>query len=162
MVGELKMSAATRQTSSIGDALGDSVLDIERSSVPRSLDGWVEGYKLAWENRDSDAVAALFTPDATYRSNIFEDAHRGRAGVMAYWESVTRSQSDVRVQMGNPFVDGSRVSVEFWTTMKVDLEEVTLPGCLLLDFDDNWLCRRLREYWHFAPGTKEPPAGWGE
>jgi len=141
---------------------GNNVLNIERSGVPRKLDAWVEGYRLAWENRDAKAVAALFTPDATYRSNIFEDAHQGRAGIEAYWESVTSSQSDVRVQMGRPFVDGSRVSVEFWTNMKVDLAEVTLPGCLLMDFDDNWLCRGLREYWHFAPGLMEPPAGWGE
>jgi limonene-1,2-epoxide hydrolase len=138
------------------------VLDIERSDVARTLDAWVEGYRLAWENRDAKAAAALFTPDATYRSNIFEDAHQGRAGVEAYWESVSSSQSDVRVQMGRPFVDGSRVSVEFWTNMKVDQEEVTLPGCLLLDFDDDWLCRGLREYWHFGPGSMEPPAGWGE
>ena len=138
------------------------MVNIERSSVPGTLGGWVEGYRLAWENRDAEAVTALFTPDGTYRSNIFEAAHQGQDGVKAYWESVTSSQSDVRVRMGRPFVDGSRVSVEFWTNMKVDQEEVTLPGCLLLDFDDNWLCRGLREYWHFAPGSMEPPVGWGE
>ena len=143
-------------------ALFNNVLNIERSSLPGTLDAWVEGYRLAWENGDAEAAAALFTPDATYRSNIFEEAHRGRAGVEAYWESVTSSQGDVRVQMGRPFVDGSRVSVEFWTNMKVQDEEVTLPGCLLMDFDDNWLCRRLREYWHYAPGLMEPPVGWGE
>ena len=127
-----------------------------------ALNAWVEGYRLAWENRDAPAAAALFTPDATYRSNIFEDVHTGRDGVKAYWESATDSQSDVRVRMGRPFVDGSRVSVEFWTNMKVEQEEVTLPGCLLLDFDDTGLCRSLREYWHFAPGRLEPPVGWGE
>ena len=130
--------------------------------MPQALDDWVEGYRLAWVNGDARAVAALFTADGTYRSNIFEDAHQGQAGVEAYWESVTSTQSDVRVQMGRPFVDGSRVTVEFWTNMKVDEAEVTLPGCLLLDFDDNWLCRALREYWHFAPGSMDPPRGWGE
>ena len=129
--------------------------------MPQTLDAWLEGYRLAWENRDAEAVAELFTQDSTYRSNIFEDAYQGRAGVKAYWESVTSSQSDVRVQMGRPFVDGSRVTVEFWTNMKVDNEEITLPGCLLLDFDDKWLCRGLREYWHYAPGSMEPPADWG-
>jgi hypothetical protein len=94
--GSLKNDQPTQPPQSIGICLGNSVLDIERSSVPRTLDAWVEGYKLAWENRDAEAVAALFTADATYRSNIFEDAHLGRAGVKAYWESVTSSQSDVR------------------------------------------------------------------
>ena len=138
------------------------MLMVERSGVPQTLDDWVEGYRLAWENRDALAAAALFTPDGTYRSNIFEDAHQGRDGVKAYWETVTTSQSDVRVQMGRPFVDGYRVTVEFWTNMKVDGAEVTLPGCLLLDFDESWMCRALREYWHFVPGSMEPPLGWGE
>jgi hypothetical protein len=110
---------------------------------------------------DADAAAALFTPDATYRDNIFEDPHRGPEGVRSYWESVTAPQSDVRVLMGRPFVDGSRVAVEFWTTMKYDGAETTLPGCLLLDFDDNWQCRALREYWVTAEGSVEPPTVWG-
>ena len=129
--------------------------------MSQTLNAWVEGYRLAWENRDPEAVAELFSEDSTYRSNILEDAYQGRAGVKAYWESVTSSQSDVRVQMGRPFVDGSRVTVEFWTNMKVDNEDVTLPGCLLLDFDDDWLCKALREYWHYAPGLMEPPTDWG-
>jgi nuclear transport factor 2 (NTF2) superfamily protein len=130
--------------------------------VSGSLEGWIEGYRLAWENRDSEAVAELFTTDATYRSNIFEEVHSGRDGVTAYWQSVTSSQNEVRVRTGRPFIDGSRVAVEFWTTMRVAGDEVTLPGCLLLDFDDHWLCSRLREYWHFGQGRSEPPDGWGE
>ena len=127
-----------------------------------TLDDWIEGYRLAWVNRDAEAAAALFTEDATYRSNIFEEPHHGRAGVKAYWESVTSTQSEVAVMMGSPFVDGSRVAVEFWTMMEVGGDEVTLPGCLLLDFDGEGFCRRLREYWHFNPGRREPPQGWGE
>lgn len=126
------------------------------------LDEWLQGYRLAWENRDAESAAALFTPDATYRSNIFEAPYQGRDGVRNYWQTVTKSQSEVSVQMGRPFVDGSRVAVEWWTTMKVDGAETTLPGCLLLDFDDHWVCRRLREYWQFAPGRTDPPAEWGE
>ena len=130
--------------------------------MPASAQEWIEGYRQAWENRDPDAAAALFTPDGTYRSNIFEEPHRGRDGVRAYWESVTGTQSEVDVRMGRPFVDGSRVAVEWWTQMKSDGEEIRLTVCLLLDFDDNWLCRRLREYWQFAPGLGEPPGEWGQ
>jgi hypothetical protein len=129
--------------------------------MAKGIEDWIEGYRLAWETADSSAVGTLFSADATYRSNIFEDAHQGREGVEAYWTSVTSAQSDVGVRMGRPFVDGSRVAVEFWTNMKVDGDEVTLPGCLLLDFDDNGLCTALREYWHFQPGSYSPPPGWG-
>lgn len=130
--------------------------------MARTVEEWIEGYRLAWERRDAEAAAGLFTTDTAYRANILEAPYQGRDGVRDYWRSVTASQSDVRVRMGRPFVDGSRVTVEFWTNMRVDGDEVTLAGCLLLDFDEEWACRRLREYWHFAPGTADPPAGWGE
>jgi uncharacterized protein (TIGR02246 family) len=126
-----------------------------------TVSDWIEAYRRAWEERDAEAAAALFTSDATYRSNIFEEPHQGRDGVRAYWESVTSTQSDVRVRMGRPYVDGDRVAVEFWTNMKVDGDDVTLPGCLLLDFDAEGRCRRLREYWHFEPATAKPPPEWG-
>jgi nuclear transport factor 2 (NTF2) superfamily protein len=127
-----------------------------------TVNEWIAGYRLAWEARDPNAAAELFSADSTYRSNIFEEPHRGQDGVRAYWESVTASQTDVRVLMGRPVVEGRRVTVEFWTNMRVDGEPVTLPGCLLLDFDDMGLCRRLREYWHYMPGELDPPEGWGE
>jgi hypothetical protein len=130
--------------------------------MARTLAEWIDGYRIAWESRDAVAAAGLFTPEATYRSNIVESAHQGQEGVRAYWESVTASQSDVQVRMGRPFGDGPRVAVEFWTTMNFDGEAFTLPGCLLLDFTEEWQCWRLREYWHFVPGNHHPPEEWGQ
>lgn len=127
-----------------------------------TLEEWVEAYRRAWEHGDAEAAASLFTDSATYRSNIFEEPHSGREGVASYWASVTENQSQVSVRMGRPFADGRRVAVEFWTNMKVAGDEVTLPGCLLLDFDDGWLCTGLREYWHFEPGAHQPPSEWGQ
>lgn len=122
---------------------------------------WVEAYRIAWETRDPNAAAALFTENGSYRNNIFEEPHRGRDGVAAYWAGVTAAQSEPAVQMGEPFVDGDRVAVEFWTTMLDAGDELTLPGCLLLKFDDDGLCRDLREYWMTASEIRQPFPGWG-
>jgi len=122
---------------------------------------WIDAYRQAWEDRDPEAAASLFTEDAWYRSNIYEDPHEGRDGVTAYWSGVTSAQSDVSVQMGQPSVEGDRVTVEFWTNMAVEGDPVTLAGCLLLDFAPDGRCRRLREYWNFEQGTHAPPPGWG-
>lgn len=122
---------------------------------------WTDAYRKAWETADSEAAAALFTDDATYRSDIYEDPHRRRSGVVEYWTGVTSAQSEITVRMGRPFVDGSRVAVEFWTNMVVEDSPVTLAGCLLLTFDDSGLCSDLREYWHFTDGDHRPPEDWG-
>lgn len=122
---------------------------------------WVAAYGAAWEARDPAAAAVLFTDDASYRSLIYEAPHRGQEGVAEYWRTVTASQSDVRVQMGRPFVDGDRVAVEFWTNMNADVAPVTLAGCLLLDFAADGRCRRLREYWNFAAESADPPPEYG-
>jgi ketosteroid isomerase-like protein len=126
------------------------------------VNDWIEGYRRAWEAADTKSAGALFSEDASYRSNIFEEPHAGRAGVEEYWATVTAVQSRVEVRMGAPVVEGERVAVEFWTTMLAEGAELTLPGCMLLRFDDDGLCTDLREYWHMLPEMREPPPGWGE
>lgn len=122
---------------------------------------WSDRYRDAWVEADSDAVAALFTEDGSYRSNIYEEPHLGRTGIIEYWSGVTGTQSHAEVRMGEPIVSGNDAAVEFWTTMDVDATPVTLAGCLLLRFDASGLCSELREYWNFEPGTRQPPPGWG-
>ena len=122
---------------------------------------WIDGYRRAWEAGDTDLVLTLFTEDASYRSNPFEESHVGHDGIRAYWDGVTSQQRDARVSMGRPFVDGNRVAVEWWTTMVSEGEEVTLPGCLLLRFESDGRCSDLREYWHFTLWSREPFEDWG-
>jgi ketosteroid isomerase-like protein len=123
---------------------------------------WGEAYRRAWETADSAAAGALFSENTSYRSNIYEEPHRGRAGVEAYWTAVTAVQSEVRVWMGAPVIEGDRVIVEFWTRMNAGGEPLTLPGCLLMRFDDDGLCSDLREYWQTLPELRDPWSGWGE
>ena len=64
--------------------------------------------------------------------------------------------------MGAPFIDGTRAVAEFWTTMLVAGDELTLPGCLLLRFNGEGQCADLRESWHTSPDIRQPFEGWGE
>jgi SnoaL-like domain len=126
------------------------------------VDEWAEAYARAWEEADDDAVGALFTVNATYRSSPFQEPYRGRDAIEAYWREVTSSQSKVFVAMGAPVVCGRRAVVEWWTQMDNDGTPVTLPGALILDFDEAGLCEGLREYWNLEVGLRIPPYdGWG-
>jgi ketosteroid isomerase-like protein len=123
---------------------------------------WVEEYGRAWREKDSDAVVALFTEDAEYRSSPFRVPDTGSDGIHGYWTRATSTQEEADVVMGTPIVDGNKVAVEWWATMRDDGEEITLPGCLLLRFAPDGRCEALREYWHVEPGRHEPHPGWGE
>jgi hypothetical protein len=127
------------------------------------VEEWAERYRRAWEEADDEAAAALFTDDATYKSDPFADPHRGCEAIRAYWRQVTASQANVTVVMGRPVVEGSRAVVEWWTQMDAEGSPLTLPGALILDFSDDGRCRALREYYNFKPGERmPPPSDWGE
>ncbi len=126
-----------------------------------TIERWIEEYRRAWEDADGDAVTALFTEGASYRSHPFREPHLGHEGIREYWRCATATQSEVRVMMGRPSVDGNRVAVEWWSTMNDEGEEVTLPGCLLLRFAEDGRCEDLREYWVVEPGRRAPFPGWG-
>ena len=126
------------------------------------VEDWLERYRLAWEEADPDAAAALFTEDAVYRSNPFREPHLGRDGVRAYWEQATATQSNARVRIGRPITQGRKTAVEWWATMLDDGAEITLPGILFLRFSPDGLCEELRETWNVAEELVEPPPGWGD
>jgi len=110
-----------------------------------SVRQWANAYARAWEHSDPEAVVALFTPNASYRSLIFSEPHLGTDGIRAYWERATATQGDVHVWMGDPLVDGERATLEWWTIMNEEDEgPITLPGCLL-GTPGRWWCQHGAE-----------------
>ena len=65
------------------------------------------------------------------------------------------------VRFGKPVVEGSRAAVEYWTTMKEKVEDVTLAGCIMLHFAKNGLCKELRDYWVLQTGKQQAPTQLG-
>ena len=124
--------------------------------------GWLERYRQAWIARDAEAAGRLFTDDALYREQPFQDAFAGRAAIEAYWSKVTASQTKVELRYGRPVVDGHRLAVEWWANLETTAGPITLAGEFLLTFAESGKCRELREYWLLTQARVEPPLGWGE
>jgi hypothetical protein len=122
---------------------------------------WLAGYRRAWEEADTPGVLELFAADARYRSHPLRPAHAGHEGIAAYWTRACADQEDVSVRFGEPVVDGDRVAVEWWTTMRAGGGPLTLVGCLFLAFGGDGRCRDLREYWNLAGALVDPPPDWG-
>lgn len=127
------------------------------------LEHFLDGYRIAWEERDSDALVKLFTTDAEYRDDPYQRGHQGSDGIREYWTTTTSTQADISVRWGNVTITaGNLATLEWWANLTNEGKPVTLAGSMFLRFAENGLCQELREYWHLTEGAHSPPAGWGE
>jgi predicted SnoaL-like aldol condensation-catalyzing enzyme len=122
---------------------------------------WAEAYERAWRAADPEAAAALYAPDASYRSELFRDPHPGRDGVLAYTGGAYATEEDQDPRFGDPVTAGASAAVEWWATMLEEGRPSTLIGTSLLTFTPDGLVATGRDYWFLEPGIHPPFEGWG-
>ncbi len=120
------------------------------------LRDWLERYRRAWESRDPDAAAALFSDAATYYETPFGRPAQGKDGVRAYWSGVTEHQRDVKFSYEVLSTTGDTGIARWWAefTRVPSGVRTRLDGVFLLEFDRSGSCRSLREWWH---KSESPP-----
>ena len=112
---------------------------------------WIEAYERAWRAPGTDALAHLFTDDATYSAAPFEEPLAGRDAIAAFWE-VEREGPDEAFTLTSEIVavDGDTGVARL---------EVVYDGPPARRYRDLWIvvldgdgrCRRFEE-WPFFPG----------
>jgi uncharacterized protein (TIGR02246 family) len=120
------------------------------SLTPAAVEAWLARYEQAWEQRNPEQAAALFTADAPYYEKPFDPPKVGRAGIRAYWAEVTADQRDVDFKSQVVAVTG-QTGVARWSASLTAISSgvrVELDGVFLLTFDGSGLCSELREWWH--------------
>lgn len=114
------------------------------------LTSWLDAYGEAWESRDANSAAAIFSEDSSYRVTPYEEPHVGPEGVRQYWAGVTENQRNVQFEHQPLSINGN-TGIAHWSA-NFDVEpggtHIELDGIFVLDFDENGKCRRLREWWH--------------
>ncbi|MBI4481596.1 MAG: nuclear transport factor 2 family protein [Acidobacteria bacterium] len=111
---------------------------------------WLDAYGRAWETRDPQAAADLFTQDATYQETPFDEPLRGRAAIRDYWSHVPRSQEQIRFDYDILAVTGN-VGIAQWRASFVRLPSKTgvqLNGIFVVCLDAENRCKVFREWWH--------------
>lgn len=121
----------------------------------KDFDRWLRAYQAAWQGRNSEAAACLFTDDAEYYWTPHDPPQRGPAGIAAAWEAAVSQQRDVKFTFEILAVSGS-TGVAKWRADFVRLparSRVRIEGVLAAEFTNGVLCRVFREWWH----SKETP-----
>jgi ketosteroid isomerase-like protein len=115
-----------------------------------ALEAWLARYGEAWETRDADKAAALFTPEATYHEMPFDAPLEGAAKIREYWARVTADQRDIDFSSKPIVIDDDTGVAEWSATFRTASTGATieLNGVFVLQFDDAGRCTSLREWWH--------------
>ncbi|MGA9371047.1 MAG: nuclear transport factor 2 family protein [Solirubrobacterales bacterium] len=67
------------------------------------LTDWVGGYERAWRTPGTDALAELFTEDASYSTAPYETPHRGLDAIGEMWEA-ERNGPDEQFEMSSEVI----------------------------------------------------------
>lgn len=109
---------------------------------------FLEKYKKAWETRNADLAASLFTRDVRYKENPFDEPITGREAIHDYWAGATTQQEDIHFTVTNSLHTGYFLVAE-WTCSYRDRatgKRRELAGMFFADFYGKQV-RTFREYW---------------
>jgi ketosteroid isomerase-like protein len=117
--------------------------------TPVALKTWLADYKRAWEERDANRAAVLFTENARYYETPFDAPKAGRSGIREYWATVTADQRSVVFKSEIVAVNAHNGLARWSATLTSAASgaRVELDGMFFLTFADG-LCSELREWWH--------------
>ena len=114
------------------------------------LTDWIARYERAWRATGTDALAELFTEDATYSTAPYEKAHLGLDAIGQMWEA-ERLGPDEEFEMSSEVVavEGdtgvARVEVRYGAPKDKEYRDLWI-----VRLNDAGLCFRFEE-WPFWP-----------
>ena len=120
------------------------------------LTEWLDAYGTAWEERDAEVAATLFTEDAVYQWGPFGRKLRGRVMIREAWAEAVETQANVKFGYEVVSATARGGIARWWCSFDtVEKTKVRLEGIFRLAFDESGLCTSLEEWWN----ATEEPAG---
>jgi uncharacterized protein (TIGR02246 family) len=131
------------------------------------VQAWLDRYIAAWATYDADAIADLFTDDATYRFHPSDDGFVGRDAIVNAWlephgDASARDEPGTWDAQYEPFtVDGDRAVAVGWSRYYTDTSRETLENVwdnvYLLEFAPDGRCRAFVESYVQRPPDRLDP-----
>jgi ketosteroid isomerase-like protein len=108
------------------------------------LDGWIRGYRAAWESNDPVAIGALFAEDAVYYTEPAAEPWRSRAEIVAQWLARRDEPGDATFEW-TPLVNTPGLAVITGRTVYRSGDDY--DNLWVIRFDDDGLCCEFTEWW---------------
>jgi uncharacterized protein (TIGR02246 family) len=116
----------------------------------QAIEDWLARYGRAWEGRNGDEAAALFTPDGVYWWGPFEEPCRGRDAIRSRWEEAVAAQRDVRFETTVLGFLGEQAVAHWHCVFGLAGAPggIELDGVFFITLDANGLCTEFKEWWN--------------
>jgi ketosteroid isomerase-like protein len=111
---------------------------------------WMTAYGKASAENDAQASADLFTEDAEYYVSPFDEPITGRDAIHAYWRRGAQTLEDKQSTYQILSVEDN-LGIASWQSsfvVKESGKRFALDCLFVVEFNDEGLCRRFREWWH--------------
>jgi hypothetical protein len=119
----------------------------------QAVAAWLDGYSRAWGTYDREEIGALFSEDAVYFYNPFDEPVRGRAAIVASWLEDRDDPGTYESSYRPLLVAGDRAVANghsrYYATDGTVVEEFN--NLFLLRFDDAGRCVEFREWYMRRP-----------
>ena len=116
--------------------------------TPEALQRWLDAYIEAWRSYDASAIGDLFTEDATYRYNPWDEPIQGRDAIVAEWLSA-RDEPGSWNAVYRPFVVAGSSAVAVGETSYADGKSYF--NSWQLTFDQDARCSDFVEWYMTSP-----------
>jgi hypothetical protein len=113
------------------------------------VQSWLNRYVVAWQSYDPDAIADLFSPDATYGYNPWDDPIRGRSAIVTSWRDDPDEPGSWEASYRPFMVEGRRALATGETRYR---DGKVYANMFELTFDDEGRCRTFVEWYMKHPG----------
>ena len=119
----------------------------------QTVDKWLQDYVSAWKTYEPEAIRALFTEDAGYRFNPYDDPVKGREEIVANWLEEKDKPNTYDAEYKAIAVDGN-TGVAQGRTLYYKDDSKTLErefdNIFVLQFADDGRCADFCE-WYMQP-----------
>ena len=118
-----------------------------------AFEAWMDAYGRASREDDPGASAELFTEEAQYHENPFDEPLTGRPAIFKYWAKGARTLKDKETSYEILSIDGSR-GIARWKSEFTSIESgkrFALDCIFVVEFDEADKCHLFREWWHIKP-----------
>ena len=143
---EAGLSEARATHDATGLEVGSTALAAKRDCD--RLHSWLERFGRAWETRNAERAAALFSAEASYREGPFDEPLRGAHEIREHWSGLPIARDDIEftheiLAVAEPW------GVARWHgsyTRADDQIRVEIDGILLVELDEEGRCGDFREW----------------